>query len=98
MEPSTIGRVAFAPFRWATGSFNRWTKRRGSDRLALMRAGSEALTPMMELARKVGPAGIMWGDRNEIDQRFSDGRMTGSGCARCYSPTRTPIRPTTSES
>jgi hypothetical protein len=70
MEPWTIGRVAFAPFRWATGNFNRWTKRRGADRLALMRAGSEALTPMMELARMVGPAGIMWGDRNEIDQRF----------------------------
>jgi hypothetical protein len=22
--------VAFAPFRWTTGSFNRWTKRRGA--------------------------------------------------------------------
>ncbi len=35
-----------------------------------MREGSEAITPMIELARMVGPTGIMWGERAEIEERF----------------------------
>ena len=52
------------------GWFNRWTIKRGVERLQLMRAGSEAVTPMIELARMVGPTGIMWGSREEVDTRF----------------------------
>lgn len=36
-----------------------------------MRDGSAALTPMIELARMVGPTGIMWGDAKQIEQRFA---------------------------
>ena len=43
-DPVSIARGAFAPFRWVTGRFNRWTKKRGADRNALVCEGSDLLT------------------------------------------------------
>jgi hypothetical protein len=47
-------------------------KRRGADRLALMREGSEILTPAIEFAKQVGPTGIMWGSDEEVRQRLRE--------------------------
>jgi hypothetical protein len=76
MEPVTTGRSLFAPLRW----FNNWTKKREADRLALMRAGSEVVTPVIELAKAVGPTGIMWGDQEQIQQRFVAWERSGIDC------------------
>jgi len=65
---SILIRVVTWPPQW----FNRWTKRRGADRLALMREGSEILTPAIELAKQVGPTGIMWGSDEEVRQRLRE--------------------------
>jgi hypothetical protein len=44
---------------WPPQKFNRWTKKRGSDRNAQVREGSEILTPVIDTAQKVGPGGII---------------------------------------
>ena len=56
----------------ATRRFNRWTKKRGADRLALVREGSEILTPTIDMANKVGLRGIMWGSREEVEARMRE--------------------------
>jgi hypothetical protein len=57
-------------FTWPPQKFNRWSKKRGADRLGLMREGSEVLTPAIELAKQVGPTGIMWGTDEEVQERM----------------------------
>jgi hypothetical protein len=57
---------------WPPQKFNRWTKKRGSDRNALVREGSEILTPVIDMANKVGPAGIMFGSSEEISTRLRE--------------------------
>jgi hypothetical protein len=57
---------------WPPQKFNRWTKKRGADRNALVREGSEILTPVIDIAKKVGPGGIMWGSREEIEARLRE--------------------------
>jgi hypothetical protein len=58
--------------RWPAQAFNRWTKKRGADRLTLMREGSDVVTPTIELAKQVGPTGIMWGTDEEVQQRLRE--------------------------
>ena len=55
---------------WPPQKFNRWSKKRGADHNALVREGSEILTPVIELAKQVGPTGIMWGSDEEMRQRL----------------------------
>jgi hypothetical protein len=55
---------------WPPQKFNSWTKKRGSDRNALVREGSEILTPVIDMAQKVGPGGIMLGSRDDIEARL----------------------------
>ena len=57
---------------WPVQRFNRWTKKRGSDRNAFVREGSEILTPVIDMAKKVGPGGIMWGSREDIEARMRE--------------------------
>jgi len=57
---------------WPPQKFNRWTKKRGSDRNALVQEGSETLTPVIDMANKVGPGGIMLGSREEITARLRE--------------------------
>jgi hypothetical protein len=42
----------------------RRIKKWGADRQALVREGSEAVTPVIQLAQEVGPVGVMWGTSN----------------------------------
>jgi hypothetical protein len=51
-------------------AIRRRVKKWGADRLALIREGSEVVTPLIELAKTIGPTGIMWGEQAEIQQRF----------------------------
>jgi hypothetical protein len=66
------------PRQW----FNGWTKRRGADRLALMREGSEILTPAIELAKQVGPTGIMWGSALSSFSSISESLTLPLCCSR----------------
>lgn len=52
--------------RWPAQAFTCWTKKRGADRLALMREGSDFVTPAMDLAKQVGPTGILRGADEEV--------------------------------
>jgi hypothetical protein len=70
LEGLTVARIALTPVRWVTGQFNRWTKKRGSDRNALVREGSELVTPVIDLTKQVGPAAIMFGTNEEITARM----------------------------
>ncbi len=63
--------LAGARFLWTPiRAFDGWLKKRGAGRQALVREGSEVVTPLIEFAKTVGPTGIMWGDQQQINERF----------------------------
>ena len=66
MDVVTTARTGIGPYQW----FNRWTKKRGADRNALVREGSEIVTLVIDFAKRVGPAGIMPGSHEEIYARL----------------------------
>jgi hypothetical protein len=57
---------------WPPQKFNRWSKKRGSDRNTWVREGWEILTPVIDMANKVGPGGIILGSREEITARLRE--------------------------
>jgi hypothetical protein len=61
-------RSLLSPGLWVRRKVKKW----GADRQTLIREGSAAVTPIIELAQHVGPVGVMWGDDQQINQRFTD--------------------------
>ena len=57
----TVPRLVWAPARWV----KRKIQRRALDRQALVREGSEVLTPVIQLAKSLGPNAITWGADEE---------------------------------
>jgi hypothetical protein len=60
------GRSLVSPGLWVRRRVKKW----GADRQALIREGSAVVTPVIQLAKEIGPGGVMWGDDAEITQRF----------------------------
>jgi hypothetical protein len=53
----TIPRLVLAPLRWSVRKAQRWT----TDRRALVKEGSNAVTPVVQLVKGLGPTSIMLG-------------------------------------
>jgi hypothetical protein len=53
----TIPRLLLTPLRWSVRKAQRWT----TDRRALVKEGSTAVTPVVQLVKGLGPTSIMLG-------------------------------------